>query len=277
MLKPSARAEVLLPALDRLIDLTCASSRTRTRRCRCSRARTASRRRPRRSARKSRTSSRASSASAARSPRRDARQDQRRGRQLQRARRGLSRRRLAGERARFVESLGLAWNPYTTQIEPHDCIAEYCDALARIDTILIDLRRDVWGYISLGYFKQRTGPAKSARRRCRTRSTRSTSRTPKATSASRTRCAHFAEKLPISRWQRDLTDSTVLRNRSASRLGHALIGLDARRCACADLASSSSTIRTRLAADLDANWEVLAEPIQTVMRRYGLPPSPTSS
>ena len=168
---------------------------------------------------------------------------------------------------RFVESLGLEWNAYTTQIEPHDGIAEICDAQRRIDTILIDLARDVWGYISLGYFRQKLKAGEVG-----------SSTMPHKVNpidfenaegnfgVANALLGHFSEKLPISRWQRDLTDSTVLRALGEA-FGHALIGF-------ASLAKGLGKLEVnpdRIAADLDANWEVLAEAIQTVMRRHGLP------
>ncbi len=168
--------------------------------------------------------------------------------------------------ARTVVRLGLEFNPYTTQIEPHDGIAEYCDALARIDTILIDLDRDLWGYIALGYFRQRlregeTGSSTMPHKVNPIDFENSEGNLGIANALLR----HFAEKLPVSRWQRDLTDSTVLRNLGVG-LGHALLGFLALRQGLAKL----DVDRARIAADLDANWEVLAEPIQTVMRRYGI-------
>jgi adenylosuccinate lyase len=169
--------------------------------------------------------------------------------------------------ARTVASLGLEFNPYTTQIEPHDGIAEYCDALARANTILIDLDRDVWSYVSLGYFRQRMREGEVG-----------SSTMPHKVNPidfensegnlglSNALLRHLAEKLPVSRWQRDLTDSTVLRNLGAA-LGHAMLGWTALRQGLAKVDVDES----RIAADLDANWEVLAEAIQTVMRRHGLP------
>ncbi|HEY8242461.1 MAG TPA: adenylosuccinate lyase [Casimicrobiaceae bacterium] len=168
---------------------------------------------------------------------------------------------------RVVGSLGLGFNAHTTQIEPHDCIAEYFDALARIDTILIDLDRDVWGYVSLGYFRQRmkegeVGSSTMPHKVNPIDFENSEGNLGIANALAR----HFADKLPVSRWQRDLTDSTVLRNVGVA-LGHALIGWTALRRGLGKLEVDDA----RLDADLDANWEVLAEPIQTVMRRYGLP------
>ena len=169
--------------------------------------------------------------------------------------------------AKTVASLGLEFNPYTTQIEPHDGIAEYCDVLARANTILIDLDRDIWGYVSLGYFRQRmregeVGSSTMPHKVNPIDFENSEGNLGLANALLR----HLAEKLPISRWQRDLTDSTVLRNLGVA-LGHTLLGWTALRQGLAKLEVDAM----RLAADLDANWEVLAEAIQTVMRRYGLP------
>ncbi|GLR63126.1 adenylosuccinate lyase [Marinospirillum insulare] len=164
----------------------------------------------------------------------------------------------------FVESLGLVWNPYTTQIEPHDYIAELFDAIARFNTILIDFDRDVWGYISLGYFKQKTVEGEIGS------STMPHKVNPIDFENSEGNLGianaifnHLAVKLPISRWQRDLTDSTVLRNLGVG-MGHSQIAY----LASLKGISKLETNPERLAADLDAAWEVLAEPIQTVMRRY---------
>ena len=169
--------------------------------------------------------------------------------------------------ARTIASLGLEFNPYTTQIEPHDGIAEYCDVLARTNAILIDLDRDVWGYVSLGYFRQRmkegeVGSSTMPHKVNPIDFENSEGNLGVANALLR----HMAEKLPVSRWQRDLTDSTVLRNLGVA-LGHTLLGWTALRQGLAKL----DVDRARIAADLDANWEVLAEAIQTVMRRYGLP------
>ncbi|MFM9884500.1 MAG: adenylosuccinate lyase [Burkholderiales bacterium] len=165
---------------------------------------------------------------------------------------------------RFIESLGLAFNPYTIQIEPHDALAELFDALARFNAILVDFDRDIWGYISLGYFRQRAAAGEIGS------STMPHKVNPIDFENSEGNLGianallrHFSEKLPISRWQRDLTDSTVLRNIGVA-FGHALIALTACRRGLAKLDAD----RDCMAADLDANWEVLAEPIQTVMRRY---------
>ena len=169
--------------------------------------------------------------------------------------------------ARAVTSLGLEFNPYTTQIEPHDGIAEYCDALARANTILIDLDRDVWGYVSLGYFRQRmregeVGSSTMPHKVNPIDFENSEGNLGLANALLR----YLADKLPVSRWQRDLTDSTVLRNLGVA-IGHPTLGWTALRQGLAKLDVDTK----RIAADLDANWEVLAEAIQTVMRRYGLP------
>ncbi|WIG55848.1 MAG: adenylosuccinate lyase [Rhodanobacteraceae bacterium] len=168
---------------------------------------------------------------------------------------------------RFIESLGLEWQEYTTQIEPHDGVAELCDAQRRIDTILIDLARDTWGYISLGYFKQRLKQGEVG-----------SSTMPHKVNpidfenaegnfgVANALLGHFSEKLPISRWQRDLTDSTTLRALGEA-FGHALIGFASLEKGLGKLEVNAD----RIAADLDASWEVLAEAIQTVMRRHGLP------
>ena len=166
----------------------------------------------------------------------------------------------------FVEiSLGLTFNPYTIQIEPHDYMAEFFQAISRVNTILIDFNRDVWGYISLGYFKQKSKQAKSALPPCRTKSIRSTLKTLKATSVWPMPYWAFVRKLPISRWQRDLTDSTVLRNMGVG-VGYTVLGFAAHLRGLNKLEPNPAA----LAADLDATWELLAEPIQTVMRRYGV-------
>jgi adenylosuccinate lyase len=168
---------------------------------------------------------------------------------------------------RFVESLGLAWQPYTTQIEPHDGIAELCDAMKRIDTILVDLCRDIWGYISLGYFKQavKAGEVGSSTMPHKVNPIDFENAEGNFGIANAL-FEHFAAKLPISRWQRDLTDSTVLRALGTA-FGHALIGFDALGRGLGKLSANPQ----RLADDLDASWEVLAEAVQTVMRRHGLP------
>lgn len=166
----------------------------------------------------------------------------------------------------FVTDLGLVWNPYTIQIEPHDCIAELFDALARFNTILIDFCRDVWGYIALGFFKQKTVKGEIG-----------SSTMPHKVNPidfenaegnlgiANALFGHLAAKLPISRWQRDLTDSTVLRNLGVG-VGHTVIATAAALKGIGKLEINADS----LAADLNNNWEVLAEPIQTVMRRYGI-------
>jgi len=166
----------------------------------------------------------------------------------------------------FVQSLGLTWNPYTTQIEPHDYIAELYDAIARYNTILIDFDRDVWGYISMGFFKQKTVAGEIGS------STMPHKVNPIDFENSEGNLGianaimqHLAAKLPISRWQRDLTDSTVLRNLGVG-LAHSMIAYQATLKGISKLEINSQ----RLAEDLDNAWEVLAEPIQTVMRRYGI-------
>ena len=168
---------------------------------------------------------------------------------------------------RFVESLGLTFNPYTTQIEPHDCIAEICDVQRRINTITIDLCRDIWGYISLGYFKQsvKAGEVGSSTMPHKVNPIDFENAEGNLGIANAL-LTHFAEKLPISRWQRDLTDSTVLRALGTA-FGHSLVAIDALLRGLGKLNANPE----RIAADLDAAWEVLAEPVQTVMRRYGLP------
>ena len=168
---------------------------------------------------------------------------------------------------RFVESLGLEFNPYTIQIEPHDAMAELYDAFARVNTILIDFDRDVWGYISLGFFKQKLKAGEIGS------STMPHKVNPIDFENSEGNLGlanavlkHLSEKLPISRWQRDLTDSTVLRNMGVG-LGYALLGYDS----CLRGLGKLEAAPEKMLADLDANWELLAEPIQTVMRRYAEP------
>ncbi len=168
---------------------------------------------------------------------------------------------------KFVESLGLVFNPYTTQIEPHDNVAEIGDATRRANTILIDLARDIWGYVSLGYFKQRLKEGEVG-----------SSTMPHKVNPidfenaegnfgiANALFEHFSAKLPISRWQRDLTDSTVLRALGTS-FGHTQVALDSLAKGLGKLEVNPQ----RLDADLDAAWEVLAEAVQTVMRRHGLP------
>ncbi len=168
---------------------------------------------------------------------------------------------------KLVEGLGLEFNPYTIQIEPHDAIAELFDAYARINTILLDFNRDVWGYISIGYFKQRPkageiGSSTMPHKVNPIDFENSEGNLGIANALLR----HMSDKLPISRWQRDLTDSTVLRNMGVA-LGHTLLAYDS----CLKGLGKLEADRARLAADLDNAWEVLAEPIQTVMRRYNVP------
>jgi len=168
---------------------------------------------------------------------------------------------------RFIDSLGLEVNAYTTQIEPHDGVAEYCDAVRRANIILIDLARDIWGYISLGYFKQtlKAGEVGSSTMPHKVNPIDFENAEGNFGLANAL-LGHFAEKLPISRWQRDLTDSTVLRALGTA-FGHTLIALESLKKGLGKLTVNAD----RLAADLDASWEVLAEAVQTVMRRYGLP------
>ena len=166
----------------------------------------------------------------------------------------------------FVESLGLTWNPYTTQIEPHDYMAELFDATARFNTIAIDFARDIWGYISIGYFKQKTVAGEVG-----------SSTMPHKVNPidfengegnlgiANALFGHLAMKLPISRWQRDLTDSTVLRNVGVG-FAYTSIALQSLLKGIGKLEANAAA----LADDLEHNWEVLAEPIQTVMRRYGI-------
>ena len=168
---------------------------------------------------------------------------------------------------KFVESLGLAFNPYTIQIEPHDAVAELFDAYAACNTVLIDLDRDIWGYVSLGYFRQRlkqgeVGSSTMPHKVNPIDFENSEGNLGVANALLR----HMADKLPISRWQRDLTDSTVLRNMGVA-LGHTLLAWDS----CLRGLEKLEVDRSRIAQDLNEAWEVLAEPIQTVMRRYGLP------
>ena len=167
---------------------------------------------------------------------------------------------------RFVRSLGLTYNPMTIQIEPHDYMAELYDGFARINTILIDLNRDIWGYISVGYFKQKVkageiGSSTMPHKVNPIDFENSEGNLGLANALLR----HMAEKLPISRWQRDLTDSTVLRNMGVA-FGYTLLAYDG----CLRGLNKLEINPEKLAQDLDASWEVLAEPIQTVMRRYGI-------
>jgi len=166
----------------------------------------------------------------------------------------------------FVESLGLIWNPYTIQIEPHDYMAELFDATARFNTILIDFCRDIWSYISIGHFKQRTiaGEVGSSTMPHKVNPIDFENGEGNLGIANAL-LSHLAGKLPISRWQRDLTDSTVLRNLGVG-LAHTSIAMQSILRGISKLEANA----TNLEQDLDANWEVLAEPVQTVMRRYGI-------
>jgi adenylosuccinate lyase len=165
------------------------------------------------------------------------------------------------------QQLGLQFNAYTIQIEPHDWMAELFDAVARANTVLIDWARDAWGYISLGYFKQRlkAGEVGSSTMPHKVNPIDFENAEGNLGLANAL-LAHLSQKLPISRWQRDLTDSTVLRNMGVA-LGHALLGYDSLQRGMGKLEVN----RAAIAADLDAAWEVLAEAVQTVMRRHGLP------
>ncbi|AXT48142.1 MULTISPECIES: adenylosuccinate lyase [Chromobacterium] len=168
---------------------------------------------------------------------------------------------------RFVTGLGLTFNPYTIQIEPHDYMAELYQVLARVNTILVDLNRDIWGYISLGYFKQKVKKDEVG-----------SSTMPHKVNPidfenaegnlgmANAILGHLAEKLPVSRWQRDLTDSTVLRNMGVG-FGYTILGLKA----CLKGLNKLEINPQAIAADLDNSWELLAEPVQTVMRRHGVP------
>jgi adenylosuccinate lyase len=167
---------------------------------------------------------------------------------------------------RFVEARGITFNPYTIQIEPHDYMAELYDAFARANTILVDLDRDIWGYISLGFFKQKViagevGSSTMPHKVNPIDFENSEGNLGLANALLR----HLSEKLPISRWQRDLTDSTVLRNMGVA-LGYTLLGYESLLKGLNKLEANPQ----RLADDLDNSWEVLAEPIQTVMRRYNI-------
>ena len=167
----------------------------------------------------------------------------------------------------LVNTLELEWSPYTTQIEPHDWMAEYFDALARFNTVLIDTCRDIWGYIALGYFRQKAASGEVG-----------SSTMPHKVNPidfenaegnlglANALLRHFAEKLPISRWQRDLSDSTVLRNAGVA-IGHSLLAYESFLKGLSKLEADTNYMRQ----ELDQSWEVLAEAVQTVMRRYGLP------
>ena len=166
----------------------------------------------------------------------------------------------------FVESLGLDWNPYTTQIEPHDYVAELNDAICRFNTVVIDMARDVWGYISFGYFKQRViaGEVGSSTMPHKVNPIDFENAEGNLGLANAV-MGHLSAKLPISRWQRDLTDSTVLRNLGVG-FGYSVLAYASAQKGLGKLQLNED----RLASDLDATWEVLGEAIQTVMRRYGL-------
>jgi len=166
----------------------------------------------------------------------------------------------------FVTSLGLSFNAFTTQIEPHDYIAELFDAVARFNTILIDFDRDIWGYIAMGHFKQKTiaGEIGSSTMPHKVNPI-DFENSEGNLGIANALFTHLAQKLPISRWQRDLTDSTVLRNLGVG-FAHAMIAYGATLKGISKLEVNEAN----LAAELDSNWEVLAEPIQTVMRRYGI-------
>ena len=167
----------------------------------------------------------------------------------------------------FVESLGIEWNPYTTQIEPHDYMAEYFDAMARMNQILVDFARDIWAYISLGYFKQRVieGEVGSSTMPHKVNPIDFENAEGNFGLANAL-LKHLTEKLPVSRWQRDLTDSTVLRNMGVAT-GYTLLALVSLERGIGKLEVSPEPIE----ADLDGAWEVLGEAVQTVMRRYGVP------
>jgi adenylosuccinate lyase len=167
---------------------------------------------------------------------------------------------------KLVESLGLTWTPYTIQIEPHDYMAEYFDALARFNTVLLDASRDIWGYIALGYFKQKpvAGEVGSSTMPHKVNPI-DFENAEGNLGVANALLRHFAEKLPVSRWQRDLTDSTVLRNVGVG-LGHSVLAYESFLKGLSKLEADAE----RMSAELDANWEVLAEAVQTVMRRYGV-------
>jgi adenylosuccinate lyase len=172
-----------------------------------------------------------------------------------------------GLSARFIAALGLQSNDYTTQIEPHDWIAEYCHALMRTDTVLLDFARDMWSYISLGYFKQRVieGEVGSSTMPHKVNPI-DFENAEGNLGVANALLAHFADKLPVSRLQRDLSDSTVLRNLGVA-VGHAVLSFQSLTAGLAKLELDAS----RLAEDLDRAWEVLAEAVQTVMRAHGIP------
>jgi adenylosuccinate lyase len=166
----------------------------------------------------------------------------------------------------FVTDLGLTWNAYTTQIEPHDYVAEYFDAITRFNTILLDFDRDIWAYISIGHFKQKTiaGEVGSSTMPHKVNPI-DFENSEGNLGIANALFTHLGQKLPVSRWQRDLSDSTALRSLGMG-VAHSLIAYQASLKGISKLEANADN----LAADLDANWEVLAEPIQTVMRRYGI-------
>ena len=166
----------------------------------------------------------------------------------------------------FVETLGLGWNPYTTQIEPHDYMAEIFDVMMRFNTILIDFNRDIWSYISLGYFKQRTiaGEVGSSTMPHKVNPI-DFENSEGNLGLANALLSHLSQKLPISRWQRDLTDSTVLRNMGVG-CAYELLAYQS----CLKGIGKLQVNATRIDEDLNDSWEVLAEPIQTIMRRYGI-------
>ena len=167
---------------------------------------------------------------------------------------------------KFVTSLGLEWSPYTIQIEPHDWLAEYCDALARFNSVLLDACRDIWGYSSLGYFRQKpvAGEVGSSTMPHKINPIDFENAEGNLGIANAL-LRHFAEKLPVSRWQRDLSDSTVLRNIGVG-IGHSVLAYESFLKGLSKLEANPE----QMAADMEANWAVLAEAIQTVMRRYGV-------
>jgi len=166
----------------------------------------------------------------------------------------------------FVEKLNLNWNPYTTQIEPHDYIAEFCHTLIRLNTILIDLNRDIWGYISLGYFKQKMAEGEVGSSTMPHKVNPINFENGEGNLGMANAILDFlARQLPISRWQRDLVDSTLLRNLGVG-IGHTLLGYQSTLTGIKKLEANPA----KMAQDLDNNWETLAEAIQTVMRRYGI-------
>ena len=166
----------------------------------------------------------------------------------------------------FVTDLGLTWNAYTTQIEPHDYVAEYFDAITRFNTILLDFDRDIWAYIAIGHFKQKTiaGEVGSSTMPHKVNPI-DFENSEGNLGIANALFTHLGQKLPVSRWQRDLSDSTALRSLGMG-VAHSLIAYQASLKGISKLEANADN----LAADLDANWEVLAEPIQTVMRRYGI-------